>query len=113
MTDFLMIFRGGDDEMAKLSPEAMQQHLQQWTAWIEGIRAKGQFKSGDPLAATGRVVSDQGQFTDGPYAEAKDLVGGYLIVSADDIDEVTEMAGNCPIYAMGGTTEIRPISATM
>ena len=111
MTDFLMLFRGGDEEVAKFSPEAMQQHLQQWGQWIESLSQQGKFKAGDPLGRSGRVVSGGGQVTDGPYAEAKDLVGGYVLVTAETLDEATELAKGCPIYKTGGTTEVRPIQS--
>ena len=98
--------------MAKMSPEQMQQHLQQWGQWIEQMSKQGKFKSGDPLGGEGRVVNGPDQpVLDGPYAEAKDLVGGYVIVQADSLDEATEMAKDCPIYSTGGTTEVRPIQA--
>lgn len=111
MTDFLMLFRGGQVDAAKMSPEAMQQHLTQWGQWIEKMSQQGCFKAGDPLGSEGRVVSGNGQQVgDGPYAEAKDLVGGYVIVTAASLDDATEIAKGCPIYNTGGTTEVRPIS---
>ena len=112
MTDFLMLFRGGNEGMAKLSPEAMQQHLKEWGQWIEQLSQQGKFKNGDPLAPEGRVVTSPTRpITDGPYAEAKDLVGGYVVVAAETLDEATELAMGCPIYKTGGTTEVRPIRA--
>ena len=47
--------------------------------------------------------------TDGPYTESKDLVGGYLYVSADSLDHATELARGCPILERDGTVEVRPI----
>ena len=111
MADFLMLFRGGQAGMEKLSPEAKQQHLQQWGQWIETMSKQGKFKSGDPLGPAGRVVAGRDQVTDGPFAEAKDLVGGFVIVVVASLDEATELAKDCPIYSMGGTTEVREIRA--
>ena len=111
MTDFLMLFRGGREQMNQLSPEAMQQHLQRWGQWIEGMSQQGKFKGGDPLGEEGRVLAGPAQISDGPFAEAKDLVGGYVIVQAETIEEAVELAKGCPVYDTGGTTEVRPIRA--
>ena len=46
---------------------------------------------------------------DGPFAEAKDLVGGYLLVTADNLDDAAELARGCPILEVDGAVEIRPI----
>ncbi len=50
-----------------------------------------------------------GPFTDGPFVEAKEMVGGYLIVNAKDIDEAVEIAKGCPIFKEDGKVEVRPI----
>jgi hypothetical protein len=46
---------------------------------------------------------------DGPYAEAKDVVGGYIIVEADNIDQAVELSKGCPILDVGGSVEVRPV----
>ena len=47
--------------------------------------------------------------TDGPFAEAKDVIGGYTIVEASDIDQAVELSKGCPIFEDGGAVEVRPI----
>ncbi len=46
---------------------------------------------------------------DGPYAEANDLIGGYIVVEATDLDHATELSKGCPIFDIGGSVEVRPI----
>ena len=46
---------------------------------------------------------------DGPYAEAKDLVGGYAIIEARDLEAAVEIARGCPIYERDGVVEVRPV----
>jgi hypothetical protein len=46
---------------------------------------------------------------DGPYAEAKDLVGGYTVLAAKDLEEATEIARGCPFLDVGGTVELRSV----
>ncbi|HXT38576.1 MAG TPA: YciI family protein [Candidatus Angelobacter sp.] len=108
--DYLYLFRGGADPK-QMSPEQMQQNMNQWFAWIGDLRGKGKFKAGEPLGDEGKVLSGKkGQtVTDGPFVEGKEEVGGYLIVSAKDMMEAVEMARGCPIYANNGTVEVRPI----
>ena len=47
--------------------------------------------------------------TDGPFAEAKDLVGGYTLVQANDLAQAAELTSGCPIFDVGGSVEVRPI----
>jgi hypothetical protein len=108
MADFMYIFRGSQPGLG--SPEEMQQHMQKWQVWMKELSQKGQFKSGDPLEASGKVLKGTKKVvTDGPFAEAKDLVGGYLVVKADDLEGAAEIAKGCPIFEAGGSVEIRPV----
>ncbi len=107
MSDFMFLFRGGEPSG---SPEQMQQHMQKWRGWIEDLGKKGHFKAGEPLERSGKVVKGQSKaITDGPFAEAKDLVGGYLLVSAKDLGEAVELSKGCPIFENDGLVEVRPV----
>jgi hypothetical protein len=109
MSEFLYLFRGGDNPQA--SPEAMQQHMMKWVAWIDQLTRDGVMKAGEPLQGAGRVLSGpRGQLvTDGPFTESKEVVGGFLHVRATDLDRAVEIARGCPIFEHGGTVEVRPI----
>lgn len=110
MADFMYLFRGprpADD----LSPEQMQKHMQRWVDWIQDLTKSGNFKAGDPLDHGGKVIQPEGKsVTDGPFAEAKDVVGGYLVVAAETLDDASQLAKACPILEDGGTVEVRPIA---
>lgn len=109
MEDFLYIFRGGDAREANQSPEAMQQHMQKWMKWMEELGKNGSMVGGEPLQMEGAVVTKGTVITDGPYAEGKELVGGYLIVKAKDLKEAAELSKDCPIFEYNGSVEVRPI----
>jgi hypothetical protein len=110
MQKYMFLFRGGDAARTAASPEQMQQHLAKWGAWFRALGEKGQFVSGEPLDAGGKVLSGgKKTLSDGPFAEAKDLVGGYAIVQAGDLDGAVEVARGCPIFEHDGTVEVRPI----
>jgi hypothetical protein len=111
MAAFMFIFRGND--VRSDSPEQLQQHMQKWFAWFDGLSKSGVYKGqGAPLERGGKVVRGaRKQVSDGPYAEAKDLVGGYAIVEAKDLDAAVELALGCPTYEKGGAVEVRPVQA--
>ena len=108
MSEFTYLFRG---RKMSGSPEEMQQHFEKWAAWFKELAAKGHMRDpGHPLEATGKVVSGKQKIVnDGPYAEAKDVVGGYIVVEADDLAHAAELSKGCPILEAGGSVEIRPI----
>ena len=107
MAEFVYLFRG---EGPSGSPEQMQQHMQKWAAWMKELGEKGNFKGGQPLERTGKIVKGkQKTVTDGPYAEAKDLVGGYLLVEAKDLAHAVELSRGCPILDVEGLVEVRPV----
>lgn len=109
MADFLFVFRGGT--MSAMSADERQKHMQKWLAWSKELGAKGQMKSGEPLDNAGKVVRGKAKLvTDGPYAEAKDLVGGFILVNAKDLTEASEIAKGCPILEVDGTVEVRPVA---
>jgi hypothetical protein len=108
MTQFTYLFRGRD---TSASPEQMQKTMEQWVAWFKDLGAKGHLKDpGHPLEHTGKVVKGkQKTVTDGPYAETKDVVGGYILVEAKDLDHAVELSKGCPILEVGGSVEVRPV----
>ena len=110
---FLLLFRNaGADTHAQLSPEQRMQLTKQWNDWYDGLATRGKVQHGRPLAPQGRVVSGaRGQrVTDGPYAEAKEAIGGYFFLNVADLDEATEIAKGCPGLPLGLTVEVRPIA---
>jgi hypothetical protein len=111
MADFLFVYRGSNDARAKMTPEEMQQTMQKWSTWIaEGFQKGWMVNAGDALTEEGRVVNAKKVVTDGPFVEAKEIVGGYSIVKADTIDAAAVFAKGCPILLTGGTVEVRPLA---
>jgi hypothetical protein len=108
MTEFLYLYRGGE---AAKSPAEGQEIMQKWMAWMKELGEKGHLKAmGSPLEKTGKLVSGkQKVVSDGPFAEAKDLIGGYTLVTAKDIDQAVELSKGCPIFQANGAVEVRPI----
>jgi hypothetical protein len=106
MSEFIFLYRNGE----KMSPETMQQQMGKWVAWLKELGDKGVLKSaGQPLERSGKLVSGPKKtVTDGLFAEAKDIIGGYSLVEARDIDHAVELSMGCPIFNVGGGVEVRP-----
>lgn len=110
MKEFLYLFRGGDSNPGQRSPEQMQLSMQKWTQWMQELAQKGKFVGGQPLTMDGKTVKGKAkQVTDGPFAEGKEMIGGYLIVKADDYNEAVELSKGCPIFENDGIVEVREI----
>lgn len=114
MKEFLLLFRGGEEGMAEAaqSPEKFQQQMVKWKAWMEGIGKQGKLIAGHPLADEGKVIRERGKVvTDGPYVEGKEMVGGYLMIRADGLQDAVAMAKDCPIFDYDGIVEVREVQA--
>ncbi|MBC5801922.1 MAG: hypothetical protein GIX03_02680 [Candidatus Eremiobacteraeota bacterium] len=109
MSEFVYLYRGGDGPSD--SPEQGEQQMQKWVAWMQQLGEKGHMKDrGQPLERTGKVVRGKDKtITDGPYAETKDLVGGYTLIEAKDLSQAAELSKGCPIFEYGGIVEVRPV----
>jgi hypothetical protein len=105
----MMIFRMASMGDYNPTPEQLQESIKQWQDWIGGIAAQGKFVSTNQLGFTGKTLKPNNVITDGPYAEVKEMVGGYVIVKANDIDDAIKLAHGCPILFMGGHVEVRDI----
>ena len=108
MSEFTFLFRGRE---TSASPEQAQKTMQKWMAWFKELNANGQVKyPGHPLEPTGKVVQGKQKIVhDGPYAEAKDVVGGLMTVEARDLAHAVDLSKGCPILEVGGSVEVRPV----
>ena len=109
MSEFLFLYRGS--LVYTKSPEQMQKSMQKWVAWFKELNEKGVVKDpGNPLEGSGKVVrGHRKEVHDGPYAEAKDLINGYVLIETATIDQAVEFSKGCPIFEDGGSVEVRPI----
>jgi hypothetical protein len=115
MTEFLLIIRGGEDGMSEAgkSPEQLQQGMMKWKTWMEGLVKRGKLIAGHPLAKEGSVISGGKKVvTDGPFVEGKEIVGGYLMIRADDFPDAVAIAKDCPIFEDDGIVEVREVKAS-
>ena len=109
MAEFVYLYRS--DARSSRSPEEAQQAMQRWMTWLKDLTDKGHVTDpGHPLERSGKLVKGRHRtVTDGPFAEAKDVVGGYSVIEARDLDHAAQIASGCPIIETGGSVEVRPV----
>lgn len=105
-SEYLVISRGKWDP--EKSPTEIQQAIDGFYAWKDRLVREGKMKPGQRLATEGKWVSKSG-VTDGPFAETKEVIGGYWFFVAGSLEEAAELAAQNPCLACGLTYEIRPI----
>jgi hypothetical protein len=111
MKEFVMIIRLEDLPEVNFSPEEMQAGMKVWEKWVDGIIASNTLVSrGNRLGNDGRTIRNGKVITNGPYAEIREIIGGYLIIRANSLDEAAEIAKSAPIVG-NGSIEIRGIYA--
>ena len=93
------------------TPEEMQQIFGRWMEWMKGMKAQGTFVGSNRLQDTGRVLRGPrgGAVTDGPFAEAKEVIGGYILIAADNYAQAVEIARGCPGLDNDMAVEVREI----
>ena len=108
MSEFVFLYRSGQ---VTRWPEEAHQTMQKWAAWLKELADKGHIKDrGQPLDGRGKLVKGkQKVVTDGPFAEAKDIIGGYTLIEARDLEQAVELSKGCPIFERDGAVEVRPV----
>jgi hypothetical protein len=108
---YMLLYRS-DEWYKKLSQDDLQRLINQNKAWFERLTAQGKAKPGNALERTGVIVSGKNgrSVTDGPFAESKEAIGGYLRLDVETIEEAIAIAQSSPGLAYGGSIEVRPVA---
>ena len=111
MKEFLLIFRmDANASQTPMSPEQLQAMMKPWQDWMGSIAAQNKLANpGNRLEPDGKVVRPDNVITNGPYVEIKEALGGYIVVSANSLDEAAAIAKGCPILQVGGNVEVRAL----
>jgi hypothetical protein len=106
VSEYLVISRGKWDE--DKSPEEIQRAIDAFYVWHELLVREGKMKPGQRLAKQSAVVSKHG-IIDGPFAETKEVIGGYWHVLAGSLEEAAALSAQNPCLACGLSYEVRPV----
>ena len=110
---YMLFFRNsGPENYAHLSPDERQELMQRWNSWYDSLASSGKAMEGQPLELETRVVSGVGgeRVTDGPFAEAKEAIGGYVKLLVGSLDEATAAAQRHPGLEYGLIIEVRQMT---
>ena len=108
-TGYMLLFVGMDWHKG-LSPEQTQTVSEAWMAWFKRLNEQGKAVAGHPLGFEGKSVSGKNRtVTDGPFAEAKEAIGGYFMLDVATMDEAVAIAQQCPGLPYGAKVEVRPV----
>lgn len=110
-TEYMVLFRSIDWNK-DLTIDEMQAVMERTYAWFDRLRQEGKFKAAQPLFNEGKIISGKSKraVTDGPFAESKESVGGYLILNVDTMEEAVAIAREWPLLDCGATLEVRPVA---
>ena len=112
MKKYLVLLHEDLEKMKDLSPKEMQDLVNAHMAWAEKLAAAGHLIEGEGLEEKSIQISGKESIIkDGTFLEVKEMIGGFYYLQAQDINQVIELAKECPCHHWGGTTEIRPIMA--
>ena len=106
-SEYLVISRGQWDK--DISQEEIQNAIDQFYGWLSRLVDEGKMKTGQRLASTGKTVSKKNLMTDGPFGEAKEVIGGYWFIVAGSLEEAAQIAAGNPCLNCGLFYEVRPI----
>ncbi len=109
MKEYLLLLRAGKPAASKTEAE-QKAETQAWGAYMGGLGKKGQLVAGLPLVPGGSVISAKGISAEPVKSGAEGIVGGYLIVKANSLDEAGEIAKSCPHITNEGNIEVREIA---
>ena len=111
MSRFILILRRDPERYVDVSPAEMQRIVERYRAWAAQHAGTVIREESNKLGGTGRMLrreSDRITVKDGPYAETKDVIGGFFMVEAPDYAAAVEVARTCP-HMENGTIEVRQV----
>lgn len=113
MPNFMLLLHEQPFDFNQVSAEEMQSIVAEYSAWRERLVANNQLMGGEKLKDEGGKIlqrhDGQLKVTDGPYSEAKEILGGYFTIKAADYAEAVSISESCPHLTFGGRVELREI----
>jgi len=109
MNEFLLVFRRDyKTKEIQPSPEQLQAHLSKWRNWLGSLKEQDLLaRPLQPWDADGKVLSADKTVTNGPYAEIKESIGGFIVIKAASYEEALKIAEGSPVLELGGSVEVR------
>ena len=113
MSQFILLLHEDPSAFEGVSAEEIQHVIEEYGAWRQKLAEEGRLVGGEKLEdGTARQLSatdGRVEVTDGPFAESKEVIGGYFLIEAEDYDEAVTISRECPHLRYGGRIELRRI----
>jgi hypothetical protein len=113
MSQFMLLLHENPASFASVSAEEIQAVIADYNAWRAKLEAAGRIRGGNKLKDEGgrHLSLNNGKLrvVDGPFAEAKEVMGGYFIVEASSYDDAIKISEECPHLKYGGRIELREV----
>ena len=109
MKTYLILLREDIQAMNTMTEEEAMAEIGMYQKWVDELTQTGNHVSSEPLTTDGYMVSEDQVVSNGPFIEAKDAIGGYFIIKANDDDQAIEISKSCPLVMKGGEVELRQI----
>ena len=117
MNQYLLLLHETPADAARITPAEMKEIIAAHQAWAGSLAQRGQLAGGEKLSDDGgrrlRLEGGRPLASDGPYAEAHDVIGGYYVIKADDDAAAERLAAECPHLRGRQWIEIRRIDTPM
>jgi hypothetical protein len=116
MSKFILFLHEDANAFADVSAEEIERIIGEYMAWSESLQASRKMLGGEKLKDDGgknlRKDGNNFRITDGPFTEAKEVIGGFFIISAENYDEAVKLSESCPHLKYGGRIELREVEPT-
>ncbi|MEZ4659987.1 MAG: YciI family protein [Caldilineaceae bacterium] len=107
MSYYTLLMRNESIDFGSYSAEDMQKIIADFDAWNDKMLSQGQLIASASLQGSFGKILRGGAVSDGPYSEAREVVGGLFLIQAADEDEAVAIASGCPFLPRGGSIEVR------
>ncbi len=116
MPNYMLLLHEQTSDVSQLSPEDIEAVIAEYMAWSAKLAAQGKIRGGEKLRDEGgrhlHGFGDKFRVTDGPFVEAKEVIGGYFTIEAENYDEAVRLSSDCPHLKYGGWVELREVEPT-
>ena len=109
MPRYMLLINDTPADYADLTPQQIEEIIGKFMAWTQSLQERGKLLGGEKLKDEGGKRVTSAGVVDGPFAETKEIVGGYYLIEAADYAEAAELSRECPSLAMGGSVDVREV----
>lgn len=113
MTKFIVLVREPDGRMDEHTEDEQAAHRANWKKWLDKYGKSGNLLGGSALSLNGKIITGpDAKVVDDIHKVGTEIVGGYILLQAEDLDEAVAIASGIPVFEVGGYLEVRELQVT-